>query len=165
MEGNIVYLLWALAGLLVLIGLAGAFLPALPGVPLVFGGLLLAAYIGNFEKIGWPTLTILGLLTLLAMVADFVATLLGAKRAGASKLALVGAAIGSILGLLSGLWGLLIFPFIGAVIGELIARQQLGQAGRVGLATWLGMVIGALVKLALALTMVGVFIISYATGK
>ena len=165
MEGNIVYLLWSLAILLVLIGLAGSFLPALPGVPLVFAGLFLAAYIGNFAKIGWPTLTILGVLTCLAMLADFLATLLGAKRAGASTLALVGAAIGSILGLLSGLWGLLIFPFIGAVTGELIARQQLGQASRVGVATWLGMVIGALVKLALALTMVGVFIISYATGK
>ncbi|MCA2998008.1 MAG: DUF456 domain-containing protein [Rhodocyclaceae bacterium] len=165
MEGNLAYALWALAALLVLIGLAGTFLPALPGVPLVFGGLFLAAYIGNFERIGWPTLTILGVLTAVAIAADFVATLLGAKRAGASKLSLVGAGIGSLLGVFSGLWGLLVLPFIGAVAGELIARQQIGQAGRVGLATWLGMVIGTLAKLAIALAMVGVFIVSHAFGK
>jgi len=165
MEGNIVYLLWALAGLLVLIGFAGTILPALPGVPLVFGGLFLAAYIGNFEKIGWLTLTILATLTALAMVADFAATLLGAKRAGASKLALLGAGIGSILGIFSGLWGLLVFPFIGAVAGELVARQKLDQASRVGLATWLGLMIGTLAKLAIALTMIGVFVVSYAIGK
>jgi len=165
MEGNIVYLLWALAGLLVLIGFAGTILPALPGVPLVFGGLFLAAYIGNFEKIGWPTLTILATLTALALVADFAATLLGAKRAGASKLALLGAGIGSILGIFSGLWGLLVFPFIGAVAGELVARQKLDQASRVGLATWLGLMIGTLAKLAIALTMIGVFVVSYAIGK
>jgi uncharacterized protein len=161
MEGNIVYLLWALVGLMVLVGLAGTILPALPGVPLVFGGLFLAAYIGNFEVIGWKTLTILGVLTALAMIADFVATLLGAKRAGASKLALVGAAIGSILGIFSGLWGLLVFPFIGAVAGEYIARQQLDQASRVGVATWLGMMIGALAKLSIALAMIGLFVIVY----
>jgi uncharacterized protein len=165
MEGNIVYVLGALSVLLVLIGLAGTILPALPGVPLVFGGLFLAAYIGNFERIGWPTLTILGVLTAVAIAADFIATLLGAKRAGASKLALLGAAVGSLLGIFSGLWGLLVFPFIGAVAGELIARQQLSQASRVGLATWLGMMIGTLAKLAIALTMVGVFIVSYAFGK
>jgi uncharacterized protein len=161
MEGNLVYLLWALVGLLIIVGLAGTILPALPGVPLVFCGLLLAAYIGNFEIIGWKTLTILGVLTALAMVADFVATLLGAKRAGASKLALVGAAIGSLLGVFSGLWGLLIFPFIGAVAGEYIARQKLDHASRVGFATWLGMMIGVLAKLAIALTMIGVFIAVY----
>lgn len=165
MEGNIVYVLWALSALLVLIGLVGTFLPAIPGVPLVFGGLFLAAYIENFSRIGWPTLTILGMLTALAIAADFIATLLGAKRAGASKLALIGAAIGSILGVFSGLWGLFVFPFIGAVAGEFIARQQLAQASRVGLATWLGMVIGTLAKLGIALSMVGVFIVSYALGK
>jgi uncharacterized protein len=165
MDGNVVYLLWGLSGLMVVVGLAGTFLPVLPGVPLVFGGLLLAAYLGNFEKIGWPTIVALGVLAAIAMAIDFIAALLGAKRAGASKLALLGAAIGSVLGIFSGLWGLLVFPFIGAVIGEFITRRQLAQASRVGLATWLGMVIGTLAKLAIALTMVGVFVVSYLIGK
>ena len=161
MAGNEVYLLWILAGALVLVGLAGTILPMLPGVPFVFGGLLVAAWIDNFQRIGWPTLTILALLTALAMVVDFVATMFGAKRAGASKLALVGAAIGSIVGIFFGLIGIFIFPFVGAVIGEFIERQKLGQAGKVGLATWLGLLFGALAKLALALTMIGIFVIAY----
>ncbi len=162
MEGGIgVYLLWALVVILVTAGLVGAILPALPGVPLIFVGLFLAAYLGRFEHIGWPTLTILGGLTLLAILADIVASLLGAKRAGASKLALLGAAVGSVLGVFSGLWGLLVFPFVGAVLGEYIARQKIEQASRVGLATWLGMMLGILAKLAIALTMVGIFVIAY----
>ena len=161
MTGNEAILLWLLAGALVVVGIAGTILPALPGVPLVFMGLLVAAWIGDFQRIGWPTLTILAGLTALAIAADFVASLLGAKRAGASKLALVGAAVGSIVGLFFGLIGILVFPFIGAVLGELFARERLGQAAKVGLATWLGMLLGVLAKLSLAITMLGVFVIAY----
>ena len=161
MTGNTAMFLWIVAAALVVIGLAGTILPALPGVPLVFAGLIIAAWIGDFQKIGWPTLTILAVLTALAIAADFIATLLGAKRAGASRLALAGAAIGSIVGLFFGLLGIFVFPFVGAVVGELIARQRLNQAARVGVATWLGMLLGALAKLSLAITMLGVFFISY----
>lgn len=161
MTANAPILLWTIAGLLVVVGLAGTLLPALPGVPLVFMGLLVAAWIGDFQRIGWPTLTILAVLTALAIAADFVAALFGAKRAGASKLALLGAAVGSIVGLLFGLVGIFVFPFIGAVVGELMARQRLNQAARVGFATWLGMLLGALAKLSLAITMIGVFVVSY----
>ena len=161
MTGNTAMFLWLVAAVLVVIGLVGTILPALPGVPLVFAGLVIAAWIGDFQKIGWPTLTILAVLTALAIAADFIATLLGAKRAGASRLALAGAAIGSIVGLFFGLLGIFVFPFVGAVVGELIARQRLNQAARVGVATWLGMLLGALAKLSLAITMLGVFFISY----
>lgn len=154
-------LLWLLAGALVLIGLAGTILPALPGVPFVFGGLLVAAWLGDFQRIGWPTLTILAVLTALAILVDLLASVLGAKKVGASKLALLGAAIGSVAGIFFGLVGIFIFPFIGAIAGELIARRELGQAAKAGLATWLGLLFGALAKLALALTMLGVFVIAY----
>ena len=161
MEQSTLYLWWALAAVLVLIGLAGTLLPALPGVPFVFGGLLVAAWIGDFQRIGWPTLTILAVLTAVSIAVDLLASILGAKRVGASRLALVGAAIGSVVGLFFGLVGIFIFPFIGAVIGELIARKEMGQAAKVGVATWLGLLFGALAKLALALTMIGVFIVAY----
>jgi uncharacterized protein YqgC (DUF456 family) len=161
LSGSEIYLLWALAAALILIGLAGTLLPALPGVPLVFLGLLVAAWIGNFQRIGWPTLTVLAVLTAIAVGVDLLASLLGAKRVGASKLALVGAAIGSVVGLFFGLIGIFIFPFVGAVIGELIARKEMGQAAKVGVATWLGLLFGALAKLALALTMIGVFVFAY----
>ncbi len=161
MTGTAAYALWALACVMVLIGLAGTLLPALPGVPFVFGGLLVAAWIGDFQQIGWPTLTVLAVLTAVSIAVDLLATLLGAKRVGASKLALIGAAIGSVVGIFFGLVGIFIFPFVGAVAGELIARKGMAQAAKVGVATWLALLFGALAKLSLALTMVGVFVISY----
>ena len=155
------YLFWGLAIVLVMAGLAGTILPMLPGVPFVFLGLLIAAWVDNFQRIGWGTLTILALLTALAIAVDFFASVLGAQRVGASKQALCGAAIGSIVGIFFGLWGIFIFPFVGAVIGEFMAHHQPGQSAKVGFATWLGLLFGALAKLALALTMVGIFAISY----
>jgi hypothetical protein len=81
MEGNNVWM-WGLALLMVLGGLAGAVLPALPGVPLVFGGLVVAAWADDFQRVGWVTLTFLGVLTVASFVIDFAATALGAKRSG-----------------------------------------------------------------------------------
>ncbi len=161
MSASAIPILWAIAGLLVLVGLAGTLLPALPGVPLVFIGLLIAAWIEDFQRIGWPTLTLLAILTAIAIAVDIAASLLGAKRVGASRLALLGAAIGSVVGLFFGLVGIFVLPFVGAVIGELVARKEMTQAAKVGFATWLGLLFGALAKLALAMTMVGVFVIAY----
>ncbi|MEO8102865.1 MAG: DUF456 domain-containing protein [Betaproteobacteria bacterium] len=161
MGESAIYLWWALAAALVLAGLAGTLLPVLPGVPLVFFGLLVAAWIGNFQRIGWPTLAFLALLTALAVGVDLLASVLGANRVGASRLALLGATAGAVAGLFFGLVGVFVFPFIGAVIGELVARKEMGQAAKVGVATWLGLLFGVLAKLALALTMVGVFVVAY----
>jgi uncharacterized protein len=152
---------WVLAIALIVIGVIGTFLPILPGAALVFAGMLLAAWIDHFTRIGWITLTILGFLTVLVFVVDIVAGYLGAKRVGASRLALLGAAVGTIIGLFFGIVGIVVAPFIGAVVGELITRGQLEGAARVGFATWLGMAVGALAKIAIVLAMVGVFITSY----
>jgi uncharacterized protein YqgC (DUF456 family) len=155
---------WVLAIVLIVVGVIGTFLPVLPGVLLVFGGMLLGAWIDGFQRVGWITLVILGVLTLLVFVVDVVAGLLGAKRVGASKLAIIGAGVGTIVGLFFGLVGILIAPFIGAVVGEVIARGQLAPAARVGFGTWMGLLVGALAKLALVLAMVGVFVTSYVAG-
>jgi uncharacterized protein YqgC (DUF456 family) len=152
---------WILAIALILIGIVGTFLPALPGAAAVFGGMLLAAWIDHFERIGWITLTILGVLTALSFAMDIVSGLIGAKRVGASKLAMLGSAIGAIVGLFFGFVGILIGPFVGAVAGELIARRQLGNATRVGVATWVGLLIGALAKIALVFAMLAVFVTAY----
>ena len=152
---------WALAVALIVIGVIGTFLPVLPGAALVFGGMLLAAWIDGFQRVGWITLVILGVLTALVFAVDIVSGFLGAKRVGASKLAIVGAAIGTVVGLFFGIIGVLVAPFIGAVVGEVIARGQLAPAARVGVATWVGMLVGTLAKFALVLAMVGVFVASY----
>ena len=158
MEPAITY---AVAAVLVVAGLAGTILPVLPGVLLVFGGLFLAAWADDFTRVGYVTLAIIGGLGLLAFVADFFASVLGAKRVGASPQALFGAGIGGAVGLFFGLPGMVLGPFVGAVGGEFLARRQLAQAGKVGLGTWLGLVAAAVVKVVIAFMMIATFIAFY----
>ncbi|QHS11411.1 DUF456 family protein [Sinimarinibacterium sp. NLF-5-8] len=153
--------LWLGGIVLVLVGLAGTVLPALPGVPLVLIGLWLVAWIDGYVHVGAWTLGVLTLMTLLAMTVDWVASALGAQRVGASPQALWGAVVGSIVGLFFGLPGILLGPFIGAVAGELSARRGVHQATRVGVATWVGLLLGSLTKLVLALMMIGIFAFAY----
>jgi len=152
---------WVLAAVLVGIGIAGSVLPALPGVPLVFAGLLLAAWAGDFQQVTWITLVVLGLLTAISFVIDVVATAAGARRVGATRLAVAGAALGTIGGLFLGLPGLILGPFVGAVVGEMISHGKMDQATRAGFATWMGLIFGTLAKLALIFTMLGVFALAY----
>lgn len=152
---------WVLAITLIILGVIGTFLPVLPGAALVFAGMVLAAWLDDFQRVGWITLVILGALTVLVLVIDVVAALMGAKRVGASRLALVGAAAGTLVGFFFGIVGILVAPFIGAVIGELIARGQMAPAARVGFGTWLGIAVGALAKIVVVLAMLGLFVASY----
>jgi uncharacterized protein YqgC (DUF456 family) len=154
-------LLWTLSALLIAAGMAGTVLPLLPGVPLVFAGLLLAAWIGGFQQVGWPVLAVLGVLTMLSLVVDAAAASLGAKRVGASRAAILGAAVGTLVGVLFGLPGLLIGPFAGAAAGQFLARGDLADAGRAGLAAWIGFLLGSLAKLALAATMLVIFLVAW----
>lgn len=150
-----------LAATLVLVGLAGTVVPILPGVPLVFAGLLMVAWADQFQHVGAVTLTILGVLTVLSLVADFLASALGAKKLGASPRAVAGATIGALVGILFGLPGLIFGPFIGAVLGELSANRALVQAGKAGLGTWIGLLLGSVVKLTLSFLMVGIFLTAH----
>lgn len=152
------------AAVLVVVGLVGTVVPLLPGVALVFAGLLLAAWSDGFARVGVVTLVILGILTALAIAADLIASALGAKRMGASPRAIVGATLGAIIGIFFGLPGLVLGPFIGAVAGELSANRQLLHAGRAGLGTWLGLLLGSVAKLTLAFLMVGVFATAWLLG-
>jgi uncharacterized protein len=153
--------LWVLAILLMLIGALGIVLPALPGVPLLFAGMVVAAAIDDFQKIGWVTLAVLGFFTVASIVIELVASALGAKRLGASPRAVWGALLGTIVGIFFGLVGLLFGPFVGAVIGELSVHGRVDQAGRVGVATWLGLLFGTLAKIAIAFAMLGIFALAY----
>jgi uncharacterized protein len=164
MEPNTLY--YVLAIVLVLVGIAGTILPALPGLPLVFVGMLLAAWAGDFQQVGVPMLVVLGLLTVFSLAVDFWATALGAKRVGASRLAIIGAMVGTLGGIFFGPIGLLLGPFAGAIGGELIHRRSLqkhdlGQAARIGVGTWFGILFGTVLKLALAFTMLGLFALAW----
>ena len=154
-------LLWTLALLLVAVGVAGTIMPGLPGTVLVLAGLILAAWIDEFSRVGGVTVAVLVSLTLLAYAADFVAGALGAKRSGASARAAIGAGLGALVGLFFGIVGVLVGPFLGAVLGELSLHGNLERAGRAGIGTWLGMVVGTAVKVSLVFMMIAVFLLAY----
>ena len=153
--------LWLLAGLLVAAGLVGAVLPLIPGAPLVFLGLLVGAWIDGFQKVGAVTLSLLALLTLGSFAIELWATRHGARRVGASGLAVFGAVVGGVVGLFFSLPGVVLGPFAGAFAGEYLARRNLRQAGRAGLGTWLGLLLATAGRLAIVFTMLGLFATVY----
>ena len=152
---------WLLAGLLVIAGLVGTVVPALPGPPLVFLGLFIGAWIDRFEVVGWASVSVLAILALVAWLVDFVASAAGTRYLGASSRAFWGAAIGALVGLFFGLAGMLIGPFLGAVIGELTGGRGVMQSGRAGLGAWLGMVVATAIKLGIVFLMVGIFLLRH----
>lgn len=159
MDPSLQILLWALAALFIVAGFAGLVLPLLPGIPLVFAGLVLLAWAENFAYVGWLTLLVLGVLVLVSYGIDLLASALGAKKFGASPRAVWGAAIGALVGVFFGLPGIVLGPFVGAVIGEFSGKATLKGATHAGIGATLGLLFGALLKIALAFTMVGIFII------
>jgi uncharacterized protein YqgC (DUF456 family) len=155
---------------LMVIGIAGTILPALPGTILVLAGVIWGAWLDGFTRVPVWVVVVCGVLALLAWATDYVAALLGAKRVRASGWALAGAAIGTVAGIFTGLIGLLFMPFAGAMLGEwwALRHQALadpaGQGRRaleVGFATWLGIMVGTAVKLALVFLMIGAFALAY----
>jgi uncharacterized protein YqgC (DUF456 family) len=164
--------LWAWVGVvtLIVVGIAGTVLPALPGTILVLAGVVWGAWLDGFTRVPVWVVAVCAVLAVLAWATDYVAALLGAKRVRASGWALAGAAIGTLLGVFTGFVGLLFMPFVGAMAGEwwALRHQTLtdpaGQGKRaleVGFATWLGLMIGTAVKLALVFLIVGAFALAY----
>ncbi len=151
---------WILSIALIVVGLAGTVLPALPGTLFVLGGIVLGAWIDGFTRVGGVTVTVVTMLALLAWVLDYVAGLLGAKKAGASRLAIVGAALGTVVGLFMGLIGVFFMPLVGAAIGEYIEQKDHARAAHVGVATWLGIMAGMVAKVVIAFMMIGAFIVA-----
>lgn len=152
---------WILAGVIVVAGLVGTIVPALPGIPMIFAGLVLLAWSTGFEPVGWGTIGVLGALTVVSILIDFLASALGAKRLGASPRAFWGASIGAIVGIFFGLPGIILGPFVGAVSAELIAGHGALQAGRSGYGAWLGIILGTAAKLAIAFLMLGIVLTNY----
>lgn len=153
-------LLWFLSLILVIAGIVGLLLPALPGIVLVFAGLVVAAWAEDFTYVGRGTLIFLLVLCLLGYVIDFLAGALGASRYGAGKYSIIGAAIGAVAGIFFGFPGIILGPFIGAVAGELYVRRDIQAAGRAGFGAWIGLVAGTAAKIAITFVMIGVFVLA-----
>jgi uncharacterized protein YqgC (DUF456 family) len=156
--------LYVLAALLMLGGLAGAVLPALPGIPMIFAGIWLAAAVDGYRHLGLWWLIGLGVLGTFGVAVDFIAGALGARRVGASRQAIWGATLGTFAGLFFGIPGLLLGPFAGALAGELLAGQSVLRSTHVGVGTWLGLLFGTLVKLVVSFAMLGLFALGMLLG-
>lgn len=150
--------LYALGVLALAAGVAGVVLPALPGAPLLLGGAVLVAWAGDFARIGWVVLAVVGVLSALIVAVDWLAGLLGAKLFGASRWAVVGAGLGVLAGLFFGLPGVVLGPAVGAVVLESLKNPDFGKAARAGLGVFVGFVVGSAVKAALAFTIVGLVV-------
>ncbi len=153
-------MLWFLCIALIVLGLAGTVLPLLPGTLLVLGGIVVGAWIDDFARVTTTTVVVVSVLAVLAWGLDYVAGLLGAQRAGASKQALLGAAVGTVVGLFMGLVGVLFMPLVGAAVGEYLAQKDHGRAVRIGVATWVGIMVGLIAKVVLSFIMVGIFVVA-----
>lgn len=151
-------ILWIFAAILSVTGLAGLLLPVVPGAPVLFLGLLCGAWAEDFQYIGVWTLLILAGMAALTYVVEFAASVLGVKKYGGSRRAMVGAVLGGIIGLLFGIPGILLGPFLGAVAGELSLQRSLDQASRAGFGTVVGLAIGIAGKLAIGIAMLGLFL-------
>jgi uncharacterized protein YqgC (DUF456 family) len=126
-------LLWILGMALVVVGLAGIVFPALPGTILIFLGLLLAAWADGFTRVGLFPLALIGL---------------------------IGAALGTLLGLPFGILGVIFGPLAGALVGEWSVHRDFARAGKAGMAAWLGFLIGTAVKVAMAFSMIAIFLVA-----
>ena len=152
---------YSIAGILTLLGVIGTILPFLPGVPLVFFGLALAAWVGDFQQVSVFTVVLLGILTVMAMAIDLAASAFGTRIAGASRWAFLGAALGTIVGLFFAPIGLFIGPFLGAVALEVFATQNIERSIKAGAGASIGIMLGAVAKIALAFTMLGLFALAW----
>jgi uncharacterized protein YqgC (DUF456 family) len=139
------------------IGAVGSMLPAIPSTPVVFlAALGHKIYFGD-NSISYLILAILGVITLFSLIMDYVASLVGARKLGATWRGVAGALIGGILGLFLGPWGILIGPFIGALTFEMMGGRQFEEASKAGFGALLGIVAGTLGKFICAIVMASLF--------
>ena len=162
MEFLFTYGLYTLAILLIVCGLAGTIVPALPGIPMIFIGGWIIAYIDDYQYIG--TLIALGVLTAISIAIDWLSQTMGAQKAGATKQGLTGALLGTIVGIPFGLLGIFLFPVIGAFLGEMIGHRDMHRSAKVSWATWVGMIAGIAAKLAIGFTMLGLILVMRFVG-
>jgi len=149
------FFLYLLAAVLIVGGVAGAILPVLPGIPMIFGGIWLAAAVDEYRHLGWGWLIAIGIVAAVGIALDFVSASFGAKKIGASPRAMWGAGVGTVVGMFFGIPGLIVGPFAGAVVGELWSGESVLRSAHVGVSTWVGMLVGIVAKVVISFLMIG----------
>ena len=149
-----------LALLVMCVGLAGSILPGLPSTPLVLVGAVGHKLYFGPTGVAWWALVVLGAFTTVSLVVDYAASVYGAKKLGATWRGAVGAIMGGLIGLFFGLPGILIGPFAGAMLFEMAGGREWREASRAGVGATLGLLAGALGKLACCVAMMVLFVVN-----
>ncbi len=149
---------WLITVVLFAVGLIGTVLPVLPGTTIILAAAIIhRVMLGAQKSIGWKSVFVLVLLTLLSYAFDFLGSYFGAKYFGATKWGAFGAIVGALIGLVFGIIGLFVGPVVGAISGEFIAGKRMIDAGRAGWGSLLGNLGGMIGKLLIALAMITIF--------
>lgn len=143
-----------IAVVLFLLGLAGTVLPVLPGAPLIWLGMLVYGLFTGFKTLSWLFFLGQGVAVAITLALDYLATAYGAKRYGASNAAIWGAVIGLAVGAFFGPGGIIIGPFAGAAVAEMLRGRDASHALRVGWGTLLGLIGGTALKLLIEIGMI-----------
>lgn len=157
----VMILLMVLAVICLIAGLLGTLYPVLPSLPLMLLGSWLLAFSQDYQVIGSWQLILLLIVAGFGMAMETLASFLGAKRTGASKTALWGAFIGGIVGMFLGILGIIFAPLLGAMVGEWYAKRDVMRAGKVGMGTFVGFLVGTATKIASALAMIFLLLFYY----
>jgi uncharacterized protein YqgC (DUF456 family) len=152
---------WILVIVLFAVGVIGTIVPVLPGTTIILAAAIIhRVVLGPEKSVGWKTIVVLGLLTVVSYAFDVLGSYFGAKYYGATKWGALGAILGMLVGLFFGIIGLFAGPVIGAVAGEMIAGKRMIDAGRAGWGSLLGNLGAMIAKLIIALAMIGIFLMN-----
>lgn len=151
------YVLLGLAIVMMIVGIAGCLLPVLPGPPLTYLGLVVLHFT-KFGPVSTNLFIILGVVAIVVTVIDYIVPIWGTRQFGGSKYGMRGAAVGLVIGLFLGPFGIIAGPFIGAVVGELLFKDDIKYALKAGFGSLLGFLTGVGLKLAASLLMTFYFV-------
>lgn len=152
---------WATALFIMALGLIGTVLPIVPGTTIILAAAILhRIMLGPAKSLGWKSIAVLALLTLVSYAVDFAGSWLGAKRFGATRWGAIGAVVGALAGIFFGLPGLFLGPVIGALVGEIVGGMKLIDAGRAGWGALLGNLAATVAKMVIGLAMISWFLVA-----
>jgi len=154
-------ILFISALIIMFIGMLGVILPVLPGTPLIFIVALVFSILTDFTYLSAQTIILLGILAVISVILDWVAGVLGVKKMGGSKAGMFGAFIGMIVGMFLpgvGIFGFVIGAFVGAFLLELLVNKESKKAFRAGLGSFIGFLVGGVLRLVIGAAMIGIFV-------
>lgn len=154
-----------IGSILIIIGIIGCIVPIIPGPPISFAGLIVLEF-NSHISFSWVLLILSGILMIVATILDYYVPVWGTKIVGGTKWGIRGCAVGLIIGLFFGIWGVLFFPFIGAFVGEVLyfsikkknKKRKFINALKSACGSFLGLMLGVALKLSVSAFITFIFI-------